>query len=241
MDRMKNKGKMKIIVLTIAAAAIVIAAVAGIVLFLNKEKSNPEEVAKQYFKLLSAGKYEEMYQLLDADTKKNVSEETYTERNRNIYEGIEAANIKATVTADEKRKNDKKESVSYQMKMDTSAGEVSFDNEMELKKDEDGIYRVVWSSSDIFPELGENEKVRISNTEARRGQLYDRNNVALTQEGIVAQVGLIPGKMEANHQDALAQIGSILGVDPADIEASLSASYVLHKLPEPVFKSSRFF
>ena len=77
-----------------AAAAIVLVILAGVLAWwLLRVKTTPQDAAGQYFSLLNEGKYKEMYQLLSEDTKKSISQEDFTERNQNIYEGIEAKNI----------------------------------------------------------------------------------------------------------------------------------------------------
>lgn len=48
------------------------------------------------------GKYDEMYRMLDAQTRSGISEEAFAERNKKIYEGIEAADVRITVTQAQK-------------------------------------------------------------------------------------------------------------------------------------------
>lgn len=69
------------------------------------------------------GKYKQMYELLDEQSKAYVDQETFIERNQNIYEGIEAADIKVSILSDEKNK-----ALKYETSMETVAGTLTFQN-----------------------------------------------------------------------------------------------------------------
>ena len=92
-----------------------------------------------------------MYAMLSERTRETVSEKEFTERNQNIYEGIEAKDIKISLSEREKLKGSPV-TVKYSETMQTSAEEISFDNEMTLQK-EDGEYKIDWDSTIIFPNL----------------------------------------------------------------------------------------
>ena len=89
------------------------------------EKKRPDEWLMEYMQYIPDGNYEAMYGMLDGQSHLNISLEEFTERNKNIYEGIEAANIRIEVQETEVRE-DGTEAVNYQTTMDTVAGEISF-------------------------------------------------------------------------------------------------------------------
>lgn len=74
------------------------------------------------------------------------------------------------------------------------AGEVQFDNKATIQK-ENKEYKLKWSSSFIFPQLGESQKVRISTIKAKRGDILDRNNMKLATDGTILSVGIVPRKV----------------------------------------------
>ena len=78
--------------------------------------------------------------------------------------------------------------------MFTAAGEVEFDNQTKLKK-EGKEYKIQWSSSFIFPNLENNQKVRISTIKAKRGDILDRNNEKLATDGTILSCGIVPRKI----------------------------------------------
>ncbi|MFW5677643.1 MAG: penicillin-binding transpeptidase domain-containing protein, partial [Acetivibrio ethanolgignens] len=144
----------------------------------------------------------------------------FVKSNSAIYEGIEVDNMEIEVTAyDEERK-----AVTYQTSFDTVAGNISFENEAIFQKGEEG-YELVWCDSMIFPELGSTDKVKISTTQADRGEILDRNGRVLAGKGVASSVGIVPGKLEG-RDEAIQQIAELLEIEPEVIEKKLSAKWV---------------
>ena len=185
----------------------------------------PEDTVRNYFSLLNDGDYEGMYSLLTESSKDSVSEEDFISRNQNIYEGIEASNIKVSFPSEESSSKDT-ETVTYSTSMDICAGSVSFDNQAVLEKDSDGAYRISWDSTLIFPSLQDDYKVRVETETAERGSIYDRNGTALATQGTVSEVGLVPGKMSGNKEEDIQKIAELLDMSTDDINSLLGASYV---------------
>ena len=163
----------------------------------------------------------------------NMSKEDFVTRNQNIYEGIDASNIQVEINNIEKVDNGY--DISYHEKMYTSAGEVEFDNTANVVK-EDGELRLKWSSSMIFPQLGDTDKVRVSTIKARRGSILDRNDVPLAEDGDIASVGIVPGKLGSNRDENIQRISELTGVSVDYINESLNASYVQDDTFVPVKK-----
>ena len=77
----------------------------------------------------------------------------------------------------------------------------------------------------IYPELLKTDKIRVSVTQAKRGEILDRNGRVLAGKGVASSVGIVPGKLE-NQEDSLKQIAELLGMKPEEIEKKLSAKWV---------------
>lgn len=77
----------------------------------------------------------------------------------------------------------------------------------------------------IFPELSVTDKVKISVTQAKRGEILDRNGRVLAGKGIASSVGIEPGKLE-NKEESIQKIAELLEVKPEVIEKKLSAKWV---------------
>lgn len=181
---------------------------------------SPEELLVEYMNHIPKQEYEEMYAMLNIEASRNISQDDFVKRNSAIYEGIEVDNMEIEVTAyDEERK-----AVTYQTSFDTVAGNISFENEAIFQKDEEG-YELVWDDSLIFPKLGSTDKVKISTTQANRGDILDRNGRVLAGKGVASSVGIVPGKLE-DRDEAIQQIAELLEIEPEVIEKMLSAKWV---------------
>ncbi len=229
---LKNKKKRRppkrrrwLIPLIIFLVLILCSGIGFLVWHYLRSRPIPEDTVRNYFSLLNDGDYEGMYTLLTESSKDSVSEEDFISRNQNIYEGIEASNIKVSFPSEESSSKDT-ETVTYSTSMDTCAGPVSFDNQAVLEKDSDGAYRISWDSTLIFPSLQDDYKVRVETETAERGSIYDRNGTALATQGTVSEVGLVPGKMSGNKEEDIQKIAELLDMSTDDINSLLGASYV---------------
>lgn len=217
----KHAKKRRSWALGIACVAVLAASAAGIVLYRVKFSQTREQVIKEYMAYIEDGEYEKMYSLLDESSKASVSKEDFITRNKNIYEGIEAENIKLDIPETQ----EESQPLSYRVSMDTLAGEVSYDTDTFMEK-EDGKWHISWSDSVIFPNLGKDDKVSVQTLPAKRGSIYDRNHVLLAGQGTVQSVGLVPGKMNVQAEEELKAIAEILGMSEDTVKNSLDASWV---------------
>lgn len=211
---MKNK---KILIGIIIIVVIIIAIVA---FFIINKTEKPEQALQNYFTKISEEKYEEAYEMLSTSAKNKIAKDTFVKKNKSIYDGIDMTNLKTKITNVEKN-----EKITYNQKMNTSAGEISFSNEASVKK-EDKKYKINWDNSLIYPELNENDKIRVKTLKAERGNIYDRNNILLAGKGNISSIGLVPGKMSANKEEDIKKLSNILGVSEDSINNKLEMSYV---------------
>ena len=216
---MKNKK----VIIGILVAIILIIIVAVVIFLVLNNKGNPEVVLKDYFSKISEQKYEDAYDYLSSSSKDKIAKETFVNKNDSIYSGIDMTDLTTDITNVEKSNDGEK--ITYTQKMNSSAGEVSFTNTATLVK-EDKEYKLNWSNSIIFPDLGENDKIRVKTLSAERGNIYDRNNVLLAGKGNISSIGLVPGKMSANKDEDIQKLSTILGVSVDSINNKLGMSYV---------------
>lgn len=228
---MKNK---KVIIIALVAV-IIICAIVGIIIYTNSAKEKPEDTLNTYISLINEQKYEEMYNLISEKAKSEISQEDFIIRNKNIYEGIDAYDIKITVS--EIAKEDGIYRVTYSESMSTSAGTISFTNTAKFVK-EDKQYKLNWSSSMIFPELRKTDKVRVSTISAKRGEILDRNGNGLAINGTISTVGIVPGKLGENKEESILKISELTGVSVEYINSQISASYVKDDTFVPIKKVS---
>lgn len=221
----RNDGKplfRLMLILGIVAAGL--SAVFAFMIFFKLPKyAKPEELLVQYMNNIEQKKYEDMYGVLSKESATKISKEDYIARNSKIYEGIEAHNIKVNVK-DTVNNKDNTITVSYSTSFDTVAGKISFDNKALFLKQDKG-YGLMWSDNLIFPDLGENDKVKVSRDKAQRGQILDRNGQLLAGKGAASSVGIVPEKL-SDKSDSLNEIAELLGIERETIDKKLSAGWV---------------
>ena len=200
----------------------------GLLAGCGKKTAQPEELLGAYIDLLNQEDYADMYDFLTEEAQETTDKETYVNRYKNIYGGIEASDIRIDIADAGDKKDEKAETqrVRYTLTMDTIAGELSFDTTAIFTKNEDGDYKMSWDSQDIFPNLYNEDTVKVVTTKAKRGNIYDCNQVELAREGIASSVGLVPGKLPEDREGAIAQLSELLEISAEKIEKALSADWV---------------
>ena len=237
----KGKNKKGLLIGGITAGVVVILAGGGVLAWklLINTTPPPQETVKNYFALVEKKQYDKMYDMLSESSKEKISKKKFTERNQNIYEGIEVKDIKISIPEKEKLKGSPV-TVKYSETMETSADEISFDNAVTLQK-EDGEYKIDWDSTVIFPNLQDSYKVQIQTESAQRGTIYDRNGVILAGNGTVLEVGLVPGKMgdDTARAESIKKLAELLDVSEEAIQNALGASLSLIHISEPTKKIAK--
>ena len=232
-------NKKIIIAIIVIALVIIIAGTVTAVYILNQPKNDPAETWQKYIACINNKNYEEMYNMLTENSKNTISQEDFIARNKNIYEGINMENMQiSNLRVAEIEGNNNISEISYYSTMDTEAGKVEFDNTVRLTEDKEKGYLVNWSSSLIFPQLGNEDKVRISTIEAERGEIIDKNGNVLAGEGTVSSVGIVPGKLGENRDQSIEQIANLLGISTDSINKTLSSSWVKDDTFVPIKKVS---
>lgn len=229
----RRKGNLKKggIALFILALILLVILTAGFFIWKiqNGRKLTAEDILNQYVSSLNSGSYDEMYSLLDEESQKNISREDFIERNQKIYEGIGAFGIAAEVssrTGEIRTGSVTTQSLTYQMSVNTLAGDISFSQTAVLNKIKGENYRLSWDHSLIFPDLEAQDKVRVATSEPKRGSIYDRNGILLAGPGVVSSVGLVPGKMSEEPSEDLELLAKLLDTTVESIQKKLSASWV---------------
>lgn len=206
-------------------AAVIIVVVICVIGFSDKRPKmpSPDELLIQYMDHIPKQEYDQMYAMIDSEASWNVSKEDFVQRNSAIYEGIELQNLTVEVL----EYNEEENVVTYSTSFDTAAGNISFENRVLFIRgdEEENGYKMVWNDSLIFPALNATDKVRVSTTQAVRGEILDRNGNLLAGEGTASSVGIVPGKLE-EREAAIGEMAELLGITPESIEKKLSAKWV---------------
>lgn len=222
--------KKKIIIISTTIILVILIAILTIFLINKQNEEKAKQALIDFVGLINEKDYEKMY---EKTISMNMSKEDFIARNKNIYEGIDCADIKIGIQNIEKQ--DGKYEIQYTQQMYTSAGEINFTNTAHIER-ENKEYKVKWSSQMIFPQLGSTDKVRVSNLKAKRGDILDRNGNKLAQDGYIASVGIVPGKLGDNKEENISKISELTGVSTEYINKQLDASYVKEDTFVPVKK-----
>lgn len=210
----------------------IVLAFAGAFLFYrNHIAANPGNTFLRYMSYAEDGDYEEMYQMLDEESKKGTSKKDFIQRNKNIYNGISAQNIEVTIISKKREKH-----VVYQIKMDSCAGKIEYQSTVQFVKEE-GKYRLQWDDSVIFPELTAEDKVRVETIEAQRGEIKDRSGQVLAGEGSIYSVGIVPGKMD---KTTLKKAEKFLDITESEMQKKLDAKWVKENSFVPIQKMQEY-
>ena len=217
---------------------VIIVAILGIAIFaVEKNKAKPDEIWQKYISYINEKKYDEMYDMLTEDAKVKIEKDVFIARNKNIYEGMDMADMKIEIKNIEKFKDSAK--ITYKSTMETGAGNIELSNSVKLIKDKKQGYLIDWNHNLIFPQLGATDKVRIKTISATRGEIYDRNGKLLAGGGTALSVGIVPEKLAEPKDIAISQIAELLGVTTDTINKALSAGWVKSDSFVPIKKISK--
>ena len=175
------------------------------------------------------------YTLQNAEINKNLSvskgadlDNDYYKKESNIYNdnyqnesNIYNDNYQNEFNIDSIHKSSNITKVSFTNSMNTVAGNITFSNNMNVKN-ENGNYLIEWDSSAIFPELDENEKVKVKTNMYQRGTIYDRNNKIIAKDGEAYSVGIIKNKMDSTTN--LNKLSELLNIDKKIINDKINNS-----------------
>ncbi|MEY8001852.1 penicillin-binding transpeptidase domain-containing protein [Clostridium sp. Mt-5] len=193
-----------------------------------------KEGVNEYINAWTKCNYILMYSNISDESKSEISEKKFVNRYSNIYSGIEAKNISVNIDNSKDIKyEDGTAKVPVKVDMNTAAGNLHFLNTITLKK-ENKTWKVMWDSKAIFPQLNEEDKVRVDTVKGKRGTIYDRNGSPIAEDGNAAQVGIIPGDLDDNGEKTKTDLAALLNMSKDDIDKKLSASYVKKDMFVPI-------
>ena len=180
--------------------------------------SSPARVIRAFYKNVNNHKYEELYNLVETD----MSKEEFTNKMKSVYDGMEVSSAWVTISIN--LKNSDVVNLKYVINLNTVAGKLTFSNKSPLVK-VNGKYKIKWDNSFLYPNLKNNQKIRVSNLKAKRGAIYDRNKNILAKDAKAYSIGIVAGKIKSD--DDLRAISKLLNITYKDIKAELAKPYVV--------------
>ncbi|MFC0330578.1 penicillin-binding transpeptidase domain-containing protein [Paenibacillus sepulcri] len=207
----------------------------------KEEAEKPSDVFQAYLTDWQQQNFAGMYTKLTPAAKTAITETDFAERYSKIYEGISASQLTVTgaVPPEEDKPGEEVTEISYtyNVKMETAAGPVTFSHAAKLLKsviDKETKWLIAWEPSLIFPQMEEGDKVRVLTSEGQRGEIYDRSENGLAVNAELPQIGIVPGKLGDNPEGAKASLAEKLDITVDDINKKLSAAWVKDNLFVPI-------
>ena len=183
-----------------------------------------EKVYNSFTEKWVAADYASMYEMLTNESKEYISEDDFISRYTNIFSAINANNLTFEVDG-EKIKEDGTITIPFKLNMNVITGDLTLtDYKLTLVK-EDKDYKVKWDESLIFPNMIKDDKVRVSTTQAKRGNIFDRNGNLLAEDGTLITVGIYPANFnKQNVESKITEIASALDISEDNITSKLDAN-----------------
>ncbi|CAN5589263.1 N/A [soil metagenome] len=167
----------------------------------------PKRVAEIYVDAWSAGAYAQMYEIITASAKEQITKDDFIARYEAI--AVEAGIISVDASVVGGQEDDR--IFSIKAEFDSSRiGVFTDENQVPISRDGDE-FRVDWSPSLIFAGLGDGY-VEWSGNAPERGRILDRKGRPLAETGFISRVGIIPGQI-TNEADMLSQLSQLLEME----------------------------
>lgn len=215
--------------------------IVGVFLFLVGcgQEAKPEQTLQSYTTAWNEQKFDVMYDQLSSASQAAISKDDFIKRYEKIYKDMEVSQL--TIGAVEsKTKNEAqngKISLPFSVKMNTLAGDISFNSSLPLIKevhDKKNIWKIEWNPSLIFPSMKEGDKVGVQTYKAKRGEILDRDGDGLAVNGNANQVGIVPGKLGDNGEQTKQALANKLGISVDLINNKLKEKWVQPSLFVPL-------
>ncbi|HLL49746.1 MAG TPA: NTF2-like N-terminal transpeptidase domain-containing protein, partial [Thermomicrobiales bacterium] len=175
-----------------------------------------DEVAGEWITRWNARDYAAMYALTSGTVRRTLPLEEFTGRYQGIDDRAELHAIRAEITGEA----GDMPRVPFRVTFESGiAGEFSEENALPLVQEEDG-WRVAWTPSTIFSELGNDGCVDVDRLPSARGKILDRLGEPLAYDGLVQRVGIVPGLIPAEDEErVLRELGDLTKMNKDDIKA----------------------
>lgn len=205
----------------------------------SKKDVSPEPTLDTYVSEWNKGEFNKMYNSLSTETTEKFEKKDFVERYEKIYKDLGIENLKVTANAlseDEIKEasNSDKATYSLTVKMDSIAGPIEFNQNINLVQkeiDKEKDWFVSWNPGLIFPDLKNGGQISIEDKEPKRGDILDRNQMPLAINDIAFEIGITPSAFNNANQQ---KIADALKMSKDSIDQKLNANWVEPELFVPL-------
>jgi penicillin-binding protein 2 len=158
-----------------------------------------DEVAAAWVERWNAHDYDGLYELTSGTVRRTLSREEFSARYQGIAERAELQSVDAKVTGAAASTRRVPISVTFDSAV---VGRFSEENTIPLVREDIG-WRVAWTPSLIFRDLGTDGCVDVDRLPAGRGKILDRRGEPLAYDGVVERIGVVPGQIPPDQAGAI--------------------------------------
>ncbi len=178
----------------------------------HPETDSPVDVVQAFADRWAESDYDAMYDLLTTTSRAKIKRQDFIDR----YQGIasEADITGVTMTTSGQSNLDTQVSVHVTL-ASGFLGKIEQDNTVQTRQ-EDDRWLIDWSPSLIVAGLEEN-CIDYTELGSSRGSILDTNGKQLAYEGIVNEIGIIPGQL-TNEKTEIDTLAKLIGMKASDIE-----------------------
>ncbi|MEG0496562.1 MAG: NTF2-like N-terminal transpeptidase domain-containing protein [Carnobacterium sp.] len=160
----------------------------------QKDEKAAQETVLSYLQALEEQDYSTISKLASEESLKKIgyTKDKVKKRYEAIYGGIGVSDL---TTSDMKvafNKDKKEYDISYTVEMKTSLGKLDKQSFTTSMNKDEGDYKINWDTQLIFPELEPKDKISLTSTVGKRGDILSSDGSALATEGKVWDAGIHP-------------------------------------------------
>ena len=174
----------------------------------------PIRTAENWLALWSTGDYSAMYDLSTKEVQASTSRDAFASRYTQIAEEAGLTAISGEIVGQPTLDGQITVDLTLQSNL---VGDITERNVIPLVK-EDDAWRVAWTPSLIFRQLGSSECIDFQGEIPKRGRILDRNGEVLAHDAPVARIGVVPADIE-DRDAMLAALSPIVNMPASDIAA----------------------
>jgi len=192
-------------------------------------------VAIRYAELWTKGDVQEMWELLTPASQQRVGTAGFVERLPLIAEEMSLLSLEARVgqalhpRLPDGSPDPRRATVPLTVTFRTAkVGEITRTTELRLVLEgekQEARWRIDWSPEAILPSLLPGRLVRMTRLPTTRGRIIARDGTEFASFAEATQVGVVPGQIRS-EEGLLASLSALLGMEPADIKAAYTQSWV---------------
>lgn len=206
----------------------------GLLLSACSEAESPEDAVTTFVEQWENRAYDQMYAMLTEEARNTITEEEFIERYENIYDNL-VTEFTIEPSLPEEWSEEAHEDIPIVVSMETIAGPHSFEEQLRVTQPEDDedSWKFDWGLHLLFPELEEEENIRLNRDEPVRGEIFSEDGQGLAINGTVITMAVVPERFE-DEDSEITRLAGALDVTEDYIRTQLDQAWVTDESLVPI-------